>query len=281
MGRCCLGFAVLLGCCCGRASTDASPPPPGLDKSVESVQVAEPASPPVPPAASECVDEPGMIYIAGGEYVDERTKKTTQLPAFWIDRTEVTISAYRKFVADGFDTPYDQPGTCNWKAPDNDNLPVNCIDWYQASKFCDWSHKRLPTMSEWGWTAQGREERRHYPWGDALPSCDTAIVDMDDTDDVAGCGRGRAWPVGSRPTDVTRDGVLDMLGNVAENTSTGYSEDAKSPRYVMGASWANHPLGSPIARMRHPMVYEAYSDKAGVRCVKDVGPKPPCQSRRD
>ena len=264
MGRCYLGFAVLLGCCCGRGTSDASPPPPAV------------APPPAPAAPSDCLDEPGMVYIAGGEYIDERTKKTTQLPAFWIDRTEATISAYREFVADGFDTPYDQPSTCNWNAPDNDNLPVNCIDWYQAFKFCDWWHKRLPTMSEWGWTAQGREERRHYPWGDAVPSCDMAIVDMDDTDDVTGCGRGRAWPVGSRSADVTRDGVLDMLGNVAEKTSTGSSDDPKSTRYQMGASWANHPGARPMAQMRYPMVYEAYSDKAGVRCVKDVGPKPPC-----
>ena len=102
MGRCYLGFAMLLGCCCGRGTTDASPPLPDVDKPAER---AEPAPPAAPAGPIDCLDEPGMVYIAGGEYVDERTKKVTQIPAFWIDRTEATISAYRKFVADGFDAP--------------------------------------------------------------------------------------------------------------------------------------------------------------------------------
>lgn len=276
MARYSLGFAALL-CCSGRCTTDAAPPPPGADESTVPSMPVEPAAAPAAPI--DCLDEPGMIYIPGGEYFEDRTEKNVQISGFWIDRTEVTIAAYRKFVADGFDTPYVEPSTCNWNAPDNDDLPVNCIDWHQAFKFCDWSHKRLPTMSEWGWAAQGREERRRYPWGDTLPSCDLAIVDMDNTDDVTGCGRGRAWPVGSRPTDVTRDGVLDMLGNVAEKTSTGYSEDPKSTRYQMGSNWANQATVRPVAGMRSPMVYEAYSDKAGVRCVKDAGPKPPCAQR--
>lgn len=273
-----LGLTALLSGC-GRSAQDVPSPPPDVDERAAPAVAVKPALPPESAAPIDCVDELGMIYIPGGEYFDEYTKKTAQISGFWIDRTEVTIAAYRKFVADGFDTPYDKPNTCNWNTPDNDDLPVNCIDWYQAFKFCDWSHKRLPTMSEWGWAAQGREERRAYPWGDTPPSCDLAIVDMDDTDEVAGCGRGRAWPVGSRPGDVTRDGVLDMLGNVAEKTSTGYSENPKSTRYQMGASWANAPGAGPTAQMCYPMVYEAYSDKAGVRCAKDAGPRPPCTRR--
>jgi formylglycine-generating enzyme required for sulfatase activity len=253
---CHLWFAILLGGC-GRGTPDQSDSP-GVDEQAAPVSVAVPDL----PTAVDCVDEPGMIYIGGGEHFDRNTEKTVQLRGFWIDRTEVTIAAYRKFVADGFDTPYTDKSTCTWNAPDNDDLPVNCIDWYQAFKFCDWSHKRLPTTSEWGWAAQGREEQRHYPWGSgAPPSCDLSIVDMDDTDEVTGCGRGRAWPVGSRPADVTRDGVLDMFGNVAEKTSTGYSDDPKSTRYQMGSNWANRPSPRPIAEMSYMMVYEAQSDK--------------------
>lgn len=217
-----------------------------------------------------------MVYIPGGEYLDPRSKQPTQLSPFWIDRTEVTVAAFRAFVAAGYSPPYDKPDTCNWNVPGGDDLPVNCIDWYQAEAYCLWSKKRLPTKMEWGWAAQGREEQRTYPWGNTEPSCDLAVVDLDDTDAVSGCGRGRAWPVGSKPRDVTRDGVLDMLGNVGEKTSTGTSADAKSPRYWMGSSWATDPRLSNVADLQSPMVYEAYSDKAGVRCVKSVGLKPPC-----
>lgn len=269
-------FAIYLGGCrCG--APDHSTSPPAAAGQAETASVGASSSPKDLTERLDCEDEPGMVYIPGGDYFDPDKKKITRLSPFWIDRTEVTVAAYREFVADDFSPPYADLSTCNWSTLGNDDLPVNCIDWYQAYKFCDWSHKRLPTMGEWGWAAQGREEQRHYPWGDAPPpSCELSIVDMDRTDLITGCGRGRAWPVGSRPTDVTRDGVFDMLGSVAEKTSTGYNDDPKSPRCQMGSNWANRPDTRPIAEMCFVMVYEAYSDKAGVRCVKDAGPKPPC-----
>lgn len=274
-----VGLFVLVtavgGCSSGRGTPDAVAPPPLVE-----ALPAPPGAVEKPSVAVECADEPGMIYIPGGHYVEPSYKVDTQLAGFWIDRTEVTVAAYRAYVAADHSPPYDTRSNCNWSVPGGDDLPINCIDWYQAEAFCLWSKKRLPTADEWSWAAQGREEQRRYPWGDTRPSCDLAVVDMDDTDEVTGCGRERPWPVGSKPTDATRDGVLDMLGNVAEKTSTGYSADPRSTRYQMGSNWANKLGPYPLTRYRFPMVYEAWSDKAGVRCVKDVGPRPPCTTPR-
>ncbi len=249
-----------------------------------------PAPPPAtgPPAASKpsptpaCSDEPGMVYIAGGDYKFWQDREKRPIAAFWIDRTEVTVQAFRAFVAAGHSPPYQsntkaRPLVCTWELADNDQLPINCIDWYQAEAFCLWSKKRLPTAQEWSWAAQGRDELRKYPWGSELPNCDLTITDQNRDDDVTGCGRNRPWPVGSRPRDATRDGVLDMMGNVTEWTSTGATAEERSSRCLMGSTWSTQTSerldvsanGGYVGR-------EGYSDKTGLRCVKDLGPKPPC-----
>ncbi|MFY0531763.1 formylglycine-generating enzyme family protein [Nannocystis pusilla] len=189
-----------------------------------------------------------MVHIAGGDYFSAKDKKTHPLAPFWLDRTEVTVKSYRAFVAAGNPPPH-APGeakqsglVCTWGLPDNDELPINCIDWHQADAYCRWAGKRLPTAQEWGWAAQGRDEDRRYPWGDAKPSCDLAVIDQDRTDAVMGCGRNQPWPVGTKPTDVTRDAVLDMFGNVGEPTSSGFNADEKSTRVGKG------PPGRPPHR---------------------------------
>jgi formylglycine-generating enzyme required for sulfatase activity len=46
----------------------------------------------------------------------------------------------------------------------DDNLPMNCIDWYEAYAFCIWDGGRLPTELEWNYAAAGGSEQRPYPW---------------------------------------------------------------------------------------------------------------------
>ena len=243
--------------------------------------VAPPPASPAQPAEPQCAEEPGMVYIAGGEYLFTHHNTRHSVAPFWIDRTEVTVAAFRAFVAAGYSAPYSStskrfPLTCTWQLEDNDQLPVNCVDWYQAEAFCLWSNKRIPTAIEWGWAARGREEQRKYPWGDETPSCELAVVDQNIDDEVMGCGRNRPWPVGSKPRDVTRDGVLDMLGNVSEKTSTGTTAEERSSRLTLGSSWRTAAsLRFPVDVAGGSVGRDGYSDKSGIRCVKDVV-LPPC-----
>ena len=90
--------------------------------------------------------------------------RRTQLEAFRIDRTEVRISEYRRCVdAGGCEAPA-TGGGCNWGDPARGDHPVNCIAWEQASSFCEWVGKRLPTEREWEKAARGTDGRT-YPWG--------------------------------------------------------------------------------------------------------------------
>jgi formylglycine-generating enzyme required for sulfatase activity len=166
-----------------------------------------------------------------------------QISAFELDRTEVTVRAYMACVRAGVcidprDPP--KPGrwplrpanrSCNADDPAREHHPINCVSAIDAETYCAWVGKRLPTDVEWKWAAQGRDHHRRYPWGSQRPSCERAVVsdyrryprsqrgDVIDTDFIrAGCSTNRTWPVGSKPLGASRDGALDMSGNVEEWT---------------------------------------------------------------
>lgn len=63
-------------------------------------------------------------------------------------------------------------GAATWTsvAGDNEDKPINCIDWYTLFAFCVWDGGRLPTDAEWGWVAGGGLEERAFPWGNDAPA---------------------------------------------------------------------------------------------------------------
>jgi serine/threonine-protein kinase len=146
---------------------------------------------------------------------------------FWIDRTEVTNRQYQACV---------QTGAC----PENArgyaglfyeaNHPVVGVDWAQAQDYCQWVGGNLPTVSQW--RAAASPDGRVYPWGDTGPTCEVAVInDACDTEEPG------TRPVGSKPEGASPFGVLDLVGNVWEWTTTlGNKDDA---RVTLGGSWSN------------------------------------------
>jgi formylglycine-generating enzyme required for sulfatase activity len=59
------------------------------------------------------------------------------------------------------------PGDGTWTntPASQENLPINCVNWYEAYAFCIWDGGFLPSGAEWEYAAAGGSLQREYPWG--------------------------------------------------------------------------------------------------------------------
>lgn len=203
-----------------------------------------------------CSDElavPGGRFMAGstddvGE-PNEHPRHPAVVAPFWMDRYEVTVGRFRRFVNayTGADVPAGagghplvagsgwQPGwngfrialtECGGAWTDeigsSEARPVSCVTWYEAFAFCIHEGKRLPTEAEWEYAAAGGDEQRIYPWGQEAPSRDRAVFGCQ-FDGQDGCSDADLPVVGSLPAGAGRWGHLDLAGSVLEWTFDVYA----------------------------------------------------------
>jgi formylglycine-generating enzyme required for sulfatase activity len=156
-------------------------------------------------AESECIrvsDSNQCIPDIDISFTDEAPAHTVYLDAFWIDQTEVTNAMFFRCV---------QAGKCASNGAGNDNYPVVNVSWSDASAYCVWAERRLPTEAEWEKAARGTDGRT-FPWGNDAPSCSLANFAFSSTKKCA----GGVATVGSFPAGASPYGALDMAGNVWE-----------------------------------------------------------------
>jgi serine/threonine-protein kinase len=254
---------------------------------------------------------PNMIFLAGGAFLmgsnegkeDERPVHRVEVRPFCMDRTEVTVRAYTACVVDGACSPADP--TVAWggiseaqKALDssfclafqNDRMdhPINCIDWTQAEKYCRARGRRLPSEEEWELAARGGSDQRRYPWGGAQPGPELANLCGSECleglkkkgREVAASGLGddgffQTAPVGHFSKGASKEGLVDVIGNVGEWTSSAYcpypSHTCSNPaRVLRGGGWmtASPPSFAPTARL-HSQPSHRFAD-VGFRCAAPV-----------
>jgi formylglycine-generating enzyme required for sulfatase activity len=94
--------------------------------------------------------------------------------------------------------------------PGFETHPVTETTWAGALAYCNWRGARLPTEVEWEAAARGLQGRT-FPWGEAMPTTELAVINRQSGDIIA---------VGSRPKGATPEGLLDIAGSLLEWTSS-------------------------------------------------------------
>jgi formylglycine-generating enzyme required for sulfatase activity len=227
------------------------------------------SKPAAPQKYPELVAVPGGEFTMGGEdgSSDERPARKVKISAFAMGRYEVTNAEFEQFqpehrkMRDGY----------SWR----DNEPAIYVSWISAAKYCNWLSKRnglsavydeetwkidmkadgfrLPTEAEWEYVASGRGENRIYPWGNEPPTPKygnfTLKKSLDMDYRIPATWAEGVHCAGDFPAGASRDGIMDLAGNVSEWCSDTFRDyapgeaadplvEAASPfRVIRGGSW--------------------------------------------
>jgi serine/threonine-protein kinase len=138
-----------------------------------------------------------MVLVEAGAFLIGEKKEHDTLPAFYIDKTEVSNAAYAQFCAE---TKHALP---KGFAADQPDLPVVKVLILDARAFAEWAGKRLPKGREWEKAARGKEGFL-FPWGN------------DPDPKRANVGSGKLLPVSDLSIGASPWGALNMSGNVWE-----------------------------------------------------------------
>ena len=237
-----------------------------------------------------------MVLIPEGEFQmgstngegDEKPIHTVYLNAFYIDKHEVTVGEYKRFLGATNHRPL--PKSVSRTSP-TDRHPVVEVSWHDAMAYAQWAGKRLPTEAEWEKAARGGLIGQNYPCGETIDSSKANY----NKNTKSGTHNQRTTPVGTYPAN--RYGLCDMSGNVAEWCLDTYQRKfyansthrnpvagakniqeaianamlSKERRVVRGGSWSFNAKSVRVAN-RLAEKPSLLSSDVGFRCVRDVKP---------
>lgn len=185
------------------------------------------------------IDGMTLLYVPAGEFImgsndgnhQEKPVHTVYLDAYWIDQTEVTNAMYALCVQSGKCIDHSESiykanpniDTSRYANPLYANYAVGYVSWEDATAYCEWAGRRLPTEAEWEKAASWDDKtktKRVYPWGD-ISDCSFANYGYDRKNEIY------CWtdsPVKSYESGKSPYGAYDMAGNISEWVNDWYSE---------------------------------------------------------
>jgi len=179
--------------------------------------------------------------------VDETKAQRNALSTFYIDRTEITVSNYKKFQPRYNEQPFTNGKPCP-------QCPAMGINWNKARNYCKWAGKRLPNETEWETAARG-DSKFTWPWGNEYLPQHANLFGKED-------GYSGVATVGSFSKGASPDGVVDMVGNVWEWINTN-----KGPKILKGGGWTSYKNQSKIS-FRNKVSTEMGNPTFGFRCAR-------------
>jgi hypothetical protein len=204
-----------------------------------------------------------MVLIPEGEFLFGTDNARIALPAFYIDKYEVTTQLYASFMQA---TNHSKPEHWGDVRPELDgDKPVIGVEYSDADAYCRYYGKRLPTEQEWEKAARCTDGRT-YPWGNSEPS--KSLANFDGQFCLAFCNvyAEKLKPVGSYAAGRSPYGLYDMAGNAWEWVET---------KRLRGGSWLSntHTPGLGLQSVdRSGEVIRTYGSRylLGFRCAQDV-----------
>jgi formylglycine-generating enzyme required for sulfatase activity len=111
----------------------------------------------------------------------------------WLESDDENIVPTSPTFADFGCQSGEQFNTWSSSPGERDNLPMDCVNWYEAYAFCIWDGGFLPTEAELEYATAGGAEERPYPWGFTDPGTENEY-------EIYGAGGNECYyPQGNTP----------------------------------------------------------------------------------
>jgi formylglycine-generating enzyme required for sulfatase activity len=225
---------------------------------------------------------PKGVFVFGwpefaGTYITQlgEPERMARVPAFRMDRNEVTVGRWRHAIAEGFQPPpfaaaeNDAPlptdptsvtpfpyrtSQCTYStAPmGRETYPMLCVTWSAARAFCQFYKGDLPLEVEWAYAAlaAGRPMPTAYPWGGSdsdLAPCSRAVFARGLHDDSQGADVCASLGFGPQPVEagMGRDGDISVGLGIANlgGSASEWMRDDTAP--LNSNCWMRNSLDLP------------------------------------